>query len=53
MYSKNFLLQNVVRADIFTGSLAVFNKERGEAAPNFWGLHRRRRRRKTFELSLI
>jgi len=28
---KNFLLQNVVRADIFTGSLAVF-EERGEPA---------------------
>jgi len=31
---KNFLLQNVVRADIFSGSLAVFSKERGE--PEFY-----------------
>jgi len=28
-------------------------RERGEAALNFWGLHRRLRRRKMFELSLI
>jgi hypothetical protein len=33
---KNFLLQNVVRADIFNGSLAVFMKERGKPL-NFLG----------------
>lgn len=43
----------MVESIFFTGSLAIFNKERDEAAPNFWGVPRRRRRRKMFELSSI
>ena len=50
-FLKNFsflLLQNMVRADVFTGSLAVF---RFAAKPLiFAGVPRRRRRRNVFEL---
>ena len=48
---KKFLLpfQNMVRADLFSGSLAVWNL-RGKAARNSARHPRRRRRRNAFEL---